>query len=318
MKCSRIGMLLVLGLGPALAAGSYTFTSLAVPGAIQSVASGINDLGIIVGTYTDGGLKDHGYVFENGTYTTLNAPGSLLTSARGIDVGGDIVGAYSSSQNHGFILQWSYFINIDFPGALPTTTGGTSPYGINSLIEIVGGYVDNDSHIHGFLRERDNFTSFDVPFPGSHATSALGINDSGEIVGYYLTSDNNLHGFLKQGSAFTPIDVPFHGVTDTIPSGINNNGEIVGSYDDSKGRHGFIFTKGVFTQLDASFPGIGVLDTSVVGINDLGEIVGSYIGFSTHPFTSGFLATPAAPEFVYVAKGDPLMGVSAPVVGLIV
>jgi hypothetical protein len=114
--------------------------------------------------------------------------------------------------------------------------------------------------------------------------------------------DNNLHGFLKQGSAFTPIDVPFHGVTDTIPSAINNKGEIVGSYNDSKGRHGFIFAKGVFTQLDASFPGIGVLDTSVVGINDLGEIVGSYIGFSTHPFTSGFLAKPVGPEFVYVAN----------------
>ena len=119
-------------------------------------------------------------------HTTLDAPGSLLTSAREIDVAGDIVGACSSSQNHGFILQDSFFINFDFPGALPSTAGGTSPYGINNLLEIVGGYVDNDSRIHGFLRERDRFTTIDVPFPASQATSVLGINDSGDIVGYYL------------------------------------------------------------------------------------------------------------------------------------
>ena len=60
-------MLLVLGLGPVLAAESYTFTSLTVPfpGATQTVPLGINDLGTIVGFYGqrvgENGTAGHGF-----------------------------------------------------------------------------------------------------------------------------------------------------------------------------------------------------------------------------------------------------------------
>jgi probable HAF family extracellular repeat protein len=281
MKYSGIGMLLVLGLGPVLSAESYTFTSLLFPGG-NSVASGINDLGTIVGF--PGAAQS--WVWQNGTYTLL-VVGSVFTSATGINVRGDIVGTYSSTgfgNGQGFILQGSVLTPIDFPGL---AMFGTFPKGINSRVEIVGVYIGDDSRFHGFLREKDQYTAIDVPFQGASNTEALGINDCGEIVGSYTGSDGNVHGFVKEGSSFHSIDFP--GATSTSAAGINNRGEIVGSYTDNSGTHGFIFANGVFTRFDVSFPGISVTRTAAAGINDLGEIVGSY---STSQSVFGFLAQP--------------------------
>src|SRR6516225_6548127 len=111
MKCIKIGMLLVLGLGSILnAADAYTFTFLEVPAGTQTNATGINDLGTIVGFYFNYPVE-HGFALHKGTYTTLDVPGSpLVTSPRGINVKGDIVGAYvvtAGPNNHGFVFQGS-------------------------------------------------------------------------------------------------------------------------------------------------------------------------------------------------------------------
>src|SRR6516165_374852 len=137
MKCSRIGMLLVLGLGPVLAAGSYTFTSLAVPfpGATETIPSGINNPGTIVGTYEAAGVL-HGFVLQNGTYTAFDPPGSTLTLANGINVGGDIVGTYVAGAFHGFILQGNVLTTIDFLSPPGVLRGGTTQVGgINKSVE---------------------------------------------------------------------------------------------------------------------------------------------------------------------------------------
>ena len=82
MKRSR--MVIALAFVPVLFARSYTFTSLEVPGATQTNATGINDLGTIVGFYF--GINsplEHGFALQKGTYTTLDVPGSpLVTSPR--------------------------------------------------------------------------------------------------------------------------------------------------------------------------------------------------------------------------------------------
>jgi probable HAF family extracellular repeat protein len=298
MKCSRIGMLLVLGLGRILTAEDrpYTFTSLIppFPAGSQSTATGINDLGTIVGA-----INSSGFVGEKEKYTALNVPGSTFTQADGINFRGDIVGVYIAGQGHGFILQGTVFTTIDFPG---TQLGETAPFGINSRGDIVGYYILDETtrpfEVHGFLRERDHFTTIDVPFPGVYNTFANGINDRGEIVGEYQQLNGGTHGFLKRGSDFQIIDVPFPGAVATIARGINNKGEIVGLYiDSSTTQHAFLLSKGVFTRIDPSFPDVTVLHTNAWGINDLGEIVGfyyiptdssfQYIGYLAKPVRAG-------------------------------
>src|SRR2546429_6521675 len=94
-------LLAVLSLGILLSplvvahAASYTFTTIDVPGAIQTNANGINSRGQIVGVYYDS-LVNHGFLDDAGTLTTLDVPGGLNTVAFGINKTGHIVGKYQA------------------------------------------------------------------------------------------------------------------------------------------------------------------------------------------------------------------------------
>jgi probable HAF family extracellular repeat protein len=76
-----------------------SFTTIDVPGAVQTIANGINDSGQIVGSFSD--AAGHGFLDSGGTFTTIDAPGALSTDARGINDSGQIVGAGSYSFEHG-------------------------------------------------------------------------------------------------------------------------------------------------------------------------------------------------------------------------
>ena len=78
-----------------------TFTTIDVPGAVATLAQGINDHGQIVGEYLDGITgPGHGPLLD-GTFTTIDVPGASFTVARGINNRGQIVGYYDP---HGFLL----------------------------------------------------------------------------------------------------------------------------------------------------------------------------------------------------------------------
>ena len=50
-----------------------------VPGALSVTADGINNAGVIVGSYAAADSSWHGYIYANGQITTLTAPDSLWT-----------------------------------------------------------------------------------------------------------------------------------------------------------------------------------------------------------------------------------------------
>jgi probable HAF family extracellular repeat protein len=78
-------------------------------------------------------------------------------------------------------------------------------------------------------------------------------------------------GQVRAQYLFTPIDVP--GAAATYANG-NSSHEIAGEFDDEDGNtHGFVLSKGVFTQFDV--PGADSY-TSVNGINANGERSGIY------------------------------------------
>jgi probable HAF family extracellular repeat protein len=70
------------------------FTSIDVPGAVSTQATGINDAGQIVGNYYDGTTL-HGFIYDGTTFTTIDAPGAFLTSIFRINNAGTIVGYYA-------------------------------------------------------------------------------------------------------------------------------------------------------------------------------------------------------------------------------
>src|SRR6516162_7217212 len=56
----------------------FTFARIDVPGALATLATGINDLGATVGTYYDTAGNEHGFLLRNGTFSTVDVPGSLV------------------------------------------------------------------------------------------------------------------------------------------------------------------------------------------------------------------------------------------------
>jgi uncharacterized membrane protein len=74
-------------------------------------ASGINDAGDIVGTYSgDSDGTPHGFLLRHGVYTTIDDPeGAQGTDANGINDAGDIVGDFSDAGGtwHGFLRHLS-------------------------------------------------------------------------------------------------------------------------------------------------------------------------------------------------------------------
>ncbi|HTS38823.1 MAG TPA: hypothetical protein VMH04_24325 [Candidatus Solibacter sp.] len=88
-----------------------TYTEIVVPGAPNTAALGINNWGVIVGTYGDappspfGFGSSHGFVLWGGTYWTLDRPGALTSFSMDINDWGQIVGSYQdlAGTYHGYL-----------------------------------------------------------------------------------------------------------------------------------------------------------------------------------------------------------------------
>jgi uncharacterized repeat protein (TIGR01451 family)/uncharacterized repeat protein (TIGR02543 family) len=288
---------LILGMGfgsGAHAQASYDFTFFAFPGAAQTEAYAINDLGQIVGYYVaanaDNVFVAHGFLYAGGSFTTIDFPGAAWTWAHGINNLGHIVGSYTDgvSALHGFLYSEGSFTSFDFPEAIQIW-----PYGINDSDQIVGTYTFIDNNPHGFLYEGGNFTGLD--YPGANYTTPLGINNSGQIVGNYSASTEG-GGFLYEKGGVTRIFFP--GAEGTGVDAINNLGQILGGWAGPVGDGYFLYSEGVFTLIPPlPWPR---------GINNSGVIVGVCDVCVDDPSLGamfGFIATP--PPALTVTKAGP-------------
>jgi probable HAF family extracellular repeat protein len=89
----------------------YTFTRIDVPGAVVGTqAHGINDLGEIVGLFSDGQV--HGFVTDGVTFTTI----AISSSATGINNEGQIVGWFhDATRIRGFVTDGVAFTPLMSP-----------------------------------------------------------------------------------------------------------------------------------------------------------------------------------------------------------
>lgn len=165
-----------------------------VPGALATLAGGINKSEQIVGMSCNTetcalayASESHGFQLDHmgGTFTTIDFPAALGTAAAAINDAGEIVGNYLAcfgkpcirAQGHGFLLSGGSYTRLDPPGSLATTVSA-----INNSGEIVGTYLDGNNRTHGFLFKTGVFTNVD--FPGASLTEVTGVNDQGQIVGW--------------------------------------------------------------------------------------------------------------------------------------
>ena len=120
-----------------------TYTTLDYPGALYTFPWGINDAGLISGTYindNDPLYTRHGFIRAQGTFTTIDYPGAMTTNVIGTNNFGHVVGSHGQVNGlHGFVASAGRFRSFDVPGA--TTTG---PQDINDGGQIVGTYYSAD------------------------------------------------------------------------------------------------------------------------------------------------------------------------------
>ena len=158
-----------------------TYTSLNNPGAIYTLAFGINDAGNVVGYYCESSYSNcNGFLKTGDTYTSLDLPGSFGT-AYDINDAGTIVGSYSDSGiGYGFLKTGDTYTSFDYPGE-----HNTYAYDINDAGMVVGG-SGSGANTFGFLMSGDTYNKIIYPGTNIRYTTARGINDAGAVVGSYF------------------------------------------------------------------------------------------------------------------------------------
>ncbi len=262
--------------------GSSSYVSLDAskqfPEATQTGASGINDLGKIVGYYFDANGAGHGFLYScdtptkcsKGVFTALNDP--MATSGTfpvAINNSGVIVGSYGIGQNAYTFLVTQYgagnYVQVSVPGY---------PTGINDDGLIVGYYVDANGNYHGYFY---NYNVGGNYYDGGVNTYFYGINGDAQIVGADFNSNGLLNGFLYDAASAVTTTLPYNTV-----AGVNSSLEMILWPPGDLYEYG---SSGATTPV--TYPGSAYSEP--YAINDYAQAVGVYV--NNKGVTLGYVAT---------------------------
>jgi probable HAF family extracellular repeat protein len=184
-------------------------TTLDPPGATSSIAYGINDLGQVVGTYTDA-AGERGFLWTHGRFNILDVQvvPAAPSEPHGINRIGQVVGFHTRGEPPSFRLGADGSV-----ASLGDAPGFTRhlPYSINDRGEIVGAFV-NPGGVDGFLVAFGQEAIFGIS--AGDSASAVGINNRGQLVGHFCSFIGECHGFL-----LTPPNVAEDVSASASPSG---------------------------------------------------------------------------------------------------
>jgi len=260
------------------ASTKYRFISIGIPGSTAGFTDGINNAGVVTGSYFTASNTSNGLVWRNGTLHTLDNPGAADTALIAVNNQGVAVGYYGdNTSSHAAtysLASGAWTMLPDIPGM-----GNNLGWGINSSGVAVGyagggtnGFGNNPTNTVAWIWDpsSQSYSFFSEPDAEQYGTYADSINDKGEILGTYFDTNGVAHGYLKAGETYTTIDVP--DATGTYAYSINNGGTVAGVWVNLTGwNEGFVRTSdGTVTVVD--FP--GALETAIGGINDRGDICG--------------------------------------------
>lgn len=283
---------------------NYQFSVIDVPGAMSTSVNGINNIGEVVGGYSDG-TAGHGFLYDGNNFTTIDYTGlSGNTSLKDINDSGKIVGGFSREIDgapywNDFIYDGQTFTSFSFPGTFTGQTE-TTINGINDAGVVAGGYYNwADNSSNGFLYSNGEFTIY----PSTAIFSD--VNDTGTMVGYDpdFWYSSVFDGTNMEIIALNEND-PYG--SDVWAWGINDAGLIAGEFYDMELNNSaaFVYDGEVVTSL--LYP--GSLYTSAYGINNLGQVVGTFM--DENYLYHGFIATPVTHSSVPEPPVSLLMGLT--------
>jgi VCBS repeat-containing protein len=204
--------------------------------------------------------------------------GNQTSVATGINDQGQIVGAACCLPGQG----WAPVI---WPGlqALPFNAGGANGANdINSSGQVVGGIYANGGGETVMWSATGGSTTIPL-VPNATGQEGLRINDSGVVVGRTFLAPDNHGGMFRWSPETGTEDLNALGAPEGAVAAIdlNNLGDIVVSLIlPTGGGDSYLYSNGVWTNIDDLVPpGSGHL-TGVTAINNRGWIIGGLYGYS--------------------------------------
>ncbi|HEX3672275.1 MAG TPA: hypothetical protein VHT92_11285 [Candidatus Cybelea sp.] len=212
---------------------------------LGTVATSINDAGLIAGWY----LSDHGatlgFILSHGVWTSYEArkphrSHTNVTELLGLNDDDSLVGFYldGSGADRAFELNAATGKSYEIrpPGAVSAEATA-----INNRGDVTGFLTQKNGSIESFLLKGGSYTL--LQYPGGGATQAFGVGRSDEIVGSYVDTTGKTHGFILTDPLASPqwqsFDYP-ESTGPTVLKGVNERGDLIGSYVDAYQRsHSF-------------------------------------------------------------------------------
>jgi probable HAF family extracellular repeat protein len=244
---------------------TFKYKAIKVAGAQSTAIYGINNGGVMVGSYVDSGGVRHGFSLSAGNVTRLDDPKGTDTYCFAINKAGAIVGYYSTANR---TAQAFLYAKGKFKDIAPAGSMGSQALGINDHGDVNGNFADSKGS-HGFLLKGGAYITLDVP--GAQATLGGGINNAGLMTEVWLDSNFNSESSLYNGKKYTKINVP--GEPNSDAAAINNLGDIVYSWEGATDTYGGALRHGGKLY---KFHVPGGDRTFGYGINDHNVIVGAY------------------------------------------
>lgn len=285
-KSKSIGLALLCAASCSASAASYSMLDIGDLGGAGVVATGLNNLGQVVGYATTAASQQHAFVTGYGgrNMVDVGTLGGTTSAAWAINDAGQIVGSASLAGNastHAFVTAGATSQLKDLG-----TLGGRNSvaYGINNAGQIAGvsdmgskSLVQGATHVfvsNGQGALSDAGTLADPSKPGASALGSTnlkvaGINAAGRIVGS-AASDQ----YLKDSDTGT-----------WYPTGASDGNNLQGFSVNANGGSWMSIT-----------PSVGQVAFNVRGLNDFGYVVGNWMS-SRNGFSSAFVIGPNGASF---------------------
>ena len=260
------------------AIGPYTITDIGTLGGDSSEASGLNNLGDVVGAARTSSGAAHAFLHRNGGMFDLGTlPGGSSSYATAINDRGDVVGYGGVNAfgpqfpefTQGFVWQNGAIRAIGAlycPCSFNVRYGTSMAFGVSHEGWVVGDSQTSRQTFRGAFVWRDSAlggVDFDSTIGDSHA---YGINDIDEIVG-----DAHDRAFLARDGVSRDLGV-LQGYATSSARAINNKGQVVGISANAGGMtRAFLWDLGRLRDL-GTLPGDA--SSEARAINATSDVVG--------------------------------------------
>lgn len=249
----------------------------------NSTSIAVNNLGTVIGNYSDTSGISRGFIYSNGNMQDVGSLGGATTNLYSLNDAGQVAGFSQATDQSYHPIIYANGVIHDL-GLIATGYGSAL---INSAGQVATymNVSNNGFDPQIYLFSSNTITSLNGSFQAPMNIAAMAWNNNGQI----LVSGNSVDGALSGNWIFK------NGVVTSIPKlcgtncsaqamSMNSSGDVVG-YSSTVGgyMHAFLYSDGMLKDLLPQ-----LRNSSATSINDQGQVIGNYNsvdGSKQHGFT---------------------------------